>query len=191
MIASAPFAENDSSKSSVEQASAALYDFLECLAGLAKPRAMESLASTDLTFTQLRVLFVTAAADNAPSVHEIAETIHLSVAATGRTVDQLVRMDLVDRREDTIDRRVKRVTMTPRGTALIDEQLSIRHEVVTEFVSGLPDDYRIALTQALRPIVDAEINYFDLLSPNDKPENHKSPAQKPELVHNQKAAHHE
>lgn len=149
------------SPASVERASRVLFDFLDRMSCKAKPAAMESLARTDLTFSQIRALFAVGAAEDSQSVHEIAESIGLSLAATGRTVDHLVRLGLVDRREDPADRRVKRISMTAAGKELIAEQLSIRREVITDFVTGLPAEHRLALSQALGPIVDAEVDYFD------------------------------
>ncbi|MEP9392681.1 MarR family transcriptional regulator [Gordonia sp. VNQ95] len=152
--------------SSVDSACGALRDFLDRLTCLGKTAAMDDLATTDLTLSQIRTLFVTGDAEEPMSVHEIADAIGLSVAATGRTVDRLVKSGFVDRREDPDDRRVKRVSLTAEGRALIDKQLTVQQGVLRTFVAGLPSEHQAALIAALRPIVDADVDYFDL-SPID------------------------
>ncbi|MFW0794050.1 MarR family transcriptional regulator [Gordonia sp. CPCC 205515] len=148
---------------SVEATCTTLIDFLDRLACLGKPHTMESLANTDLTFTQLRVLFTLAAHESSSeslSVNEIAEQIHLSLAAAGRTVDKLVGAGLVDRREDTADRRVKRVTLTADGQTIVDSHLTVKQDLIHAFVGGLPEDVRARLCAALDPIVDSAVDYF-------------------------------
>ncbi|MGX7696798.1 MarR family winged helix-turn-helix transcriptional regulator [Gordonia polyisoprenivorans] len=154
---------------SIDSACRALHEFLDRLTCLSKAAAVDDLATTDLTFSQIRVLFVAGDAQVPMSVHEIAEAIGLSLAATGRTVDRLVRLGFVDRREDPADRRVKRVSLTAGGRHLVDEQLSVRQEIISDFVAGLPAEHRDALTDALRPIVDADTDYFDLTHPTLDP----------------------
>ena len=95
-------------------------------------------------------------------VHEIAECVDLSIATAGRTVDRLVQAGLVDRREDPGDRRVKLVTLTDQGRETVEKQLDIKRDLVGRFIDGLPDEFRAALTSALRNIVDADVDYFTL-----------------------------
>jgi DNA-binding MarR family transcriptional regulator len=54
----------------------------------------------------------------ARSVSAIASTLRLSPAATSHLVERLVRARLVERREDPVDRRAKRVVITAAGITL-------------------------------------------------------------------------
>lgn len=148
--------------SSIDATCSVLREFVDRLACLGKSAVMNDLATTDLTLSQIHTLFVAGDADTPLSMNEIADAIGLSVAAAGRTVDRLVRLGFVDRREDPSDRRVKRVSITVEGRALLDAQLTVHNEIVMALVSVLPDEHRTALTQALRPIVDADVDYFQL-----------------------------
>lgn len=152
---------------SVDATCTTLTDFLDRLACLGKPHTMESLANTDLPFSQLRVLFTLSAHESTTesrpesmSVNEIAEQVHLSLAAAGRTVDKLVGAGLVDRREDTADRRVKRVTLTSDGREIVDSHLTVKQDLIRAFVSGLPQDVRVRLCDGLNPIVDSDVDFF-------------------------------
>lgn len=68
----------------------------------------------------------------------------------------------MDRREDSTDRRVKRVSLTADGKQFLDSQLTIKQEIVRRFVSGLPANMRGDLCRTLRPIVDDDVDYFDI-----------------------------
>ena len=54
------------------------------------------------------------------SVKELSERLGLSLPATSRTVDGLLRRGLLSRREDTEDRRIKRVRLTDDGRDVVD-----------------------------------------------------------------------
>ncbi|GAC70563.1 MarR family winged helix-turn-helix transcriptional regulator [Gordonia soli] len=140
--------------------------FLDRLSCLGKAHAMDTLASTDLTFSQLRVVFALYSHRSdegvAMSVNEIADQVGLSLAATGRVVDKLVGAGLVDRREDASDRRVKRVSLTDEGRHLVDSQLTIKQDLIRMFIARLPATVRTHLRAALLPIVDADTDYFEL-----------------------------
>lgn len=145
----------------VDVACATLIDFLDHLACAGKSHTMDTLATTELTFSQLRVLFALGAhTATTMSLNEVADHVHLSFASAGRTVDKLVGTGLVDRREDPADRRVKRVSLTAEGKKLVDAQLSIKEELIHRFVASLPGDLRAGLTSALRPIVDSDVDHF-------------------------------
>ncbi|WP_059036833.1 MarR family winged helix-turn-helix transcriptional regulator [Gordonia desulfuricans] len=158
-----------STPESSEEACAVLHGFLDRLACVAKTDTMDSMASSDLTFTQFRVMCAVGASEEAISVHEIGDAIRLSLAATGRTVDSLVRQNFLDRREDSADRRVKRITLTELGQRFLDEQLAVKKDLVTAFLAGLPDQLRTGLVRALRPIVDADVDFFDLTPATCRP----------------------
>ncbi|GAA3718148.1 MarR family winged helix-turn-helix transcriptional regulator [Gordonia hankookensis] len=148
---------------SVDAACDMLTGFLDRLACMGKAHTMDTLAATELTFSQLRVLFALGAHGDGVecmSVHEIADQVNLSLAAAGRTVDKLVGTGLVDRREDAADRRVKRVSLTTEGRQIVDSQLSIKQDLIRGFIGRLPEPLRRGLCGALNPIVDNEVDYF-------------------------------
>ena len=76
---------------------------------------MTVTAEFDLTMSQLRMLFVLDKARADLAVNEVADQVSLSMAAAGRAVDGLVRGGLLSRREDPLDRRIKRIGLTEAG----------------------------------------------------------------------------
>ncbi|ANY22108.1 MarR family winged helix-turn-helix transcriptional regulator [Gordonia terrae] len=149
---------------SVNAASTALNAFLERLIDLGRPGTLESLAATDITFSQLRILSALACQPGPMSVNAIADQVQLSLAAAGRTVDKLVGCDLVDRREDPSDRRVKRISLTDAGRRYLETHLAVKRGTIRHFVANLPTDMRDNLCAALRPIVDDAVDHFCLPS---------------------------
>ena len=111
--------------------------------------SIDALIELDLSFSQVRVLFVLAAIP----INEVADELRLSVAATGRNIDQLVNMGLVDRREDERDRRVKRVSLSEAGRKVTTNHIECKRGQLREFASRVPEPERIRLFEALKPIL--------------------------------------
>jgi len=122
---------------------------IHCAGGEA---GLETLIETDLSFSQFRSILILSQ-ENAPApIHEIAEKLHLSVAATGRNLDRLVREGLVERQEDEFDRRIKRISLSPSGRALITGFHQHRRSQVLNLLTALPVADRQRLIAALLPI---------------------------------------
>ena len=103
----------------------------------------------ELTLSQLRALFLLAYGDHAPALSELAHDVGLSVAATGRAIDSLVRAGLVSRREDDADRRVKRLALTDDGEEMLARIGAARREGLRQFAAALDDDARAQFARAL------------------------------------------
>jgi DNA-binding MarR family transcriptional regulator len=131
-----------------------LFGFLTYLVKAAETDVFRVAAELDLSLSQLRLLFVLGHAERELALTELAPEIGLSVAATGRAVDVLVRHGLVARHEDVVDRRVKRITLTEAGRDKIDRLAAARRGGLREFVSTLSDEERERFSQALAPILN-------------------------------------
>lgn len=106
----------------------------------------------DLSFTQLKVMFVLATTEEPLAIGGIAGVTGGSLPATGRAVDGLVRLRLATRTEDPADRRVKRVEITPLGTRGMDEIFENRVATLAGILAGLTDEELGALAGALVPL---------------------------------------
>jgi DNA-binding MarR family transcriptional regulator len=108
-----------------------------------------AMAGFDLTFSQMRMLWVLDHHGSDLAVSELAETVALSLPAAGRAVDAMVRQGLLSRREDDIDRRIKRIGLTASGRDVLDQISRARGQSADRFVEALTDDERTALAGAL------------------------------------------
>lgn len=130
-----------------------LGDFLRRLACLDRSRSLDDLAELDLSISQARALMMTARCQAPVALHQIADELDLSLPATGRSVDRLVSEGLVLREEDSEDRRVRLVSLTDRGRAVVSQHLDQRRRTVREFTRRLTVSERDHLYRALEPIL--------------------------------------
>jgi DNA-binding MarR family transcriptional regulator len=113
----------------------------------------ELVDELDLSITQTRTLNCLDRFQAEVAVNELAEVIGLSVPATSRTVEALLRRGYIDRREDEHDRRVKRVQISPAGRALVARMNAARMAGMEEFAGTLTPTERSHLRRALASIV--------------------------------------
>jgi DNA-binding MarR family transcriptional regulator len=138
---------------STEQLTGELLGFAAWVTKSAQPDVLDVVAGLDLSLSQLRALHVLDAAAQPLALHELADHVGLSVGATGRAVDSLVRTGLVSRREDEADRRVKRIAISDAGRETIMRIVSARRNAVRAVVESMADDERDALSRALAPLL--------------------------------------
>ena len=131
----------------------ALNDFIMRLMNLAESDGMDALVELDLSFSQARTLFLLAKNGGPMPIHTIATALGLSDAATGRNVEQLLRLDVVERRESPDDRRVKLVSLTPVGEKLSLQHIDSKRESIKTFSATLPEVQRDNLHRALSDIL--------------------------------------
>lgn len=143
------------SPTSVEDCTSTLVTFLEQVAARASCTAVDRVTATDMTLSQLRMLMVLSRSDHDLSVNELADAVDLSLAAAGRGVDRLVAIDLVVRREDETDRRVKRLSLSNQGHELIRNQFRTRADDLACVVAQIPGDVRGELQSALSSAIES------------------------------------
>jgi DNA-binding MarR family transcriptional regulator len=107
------------------------------------------MAGFDLTFSQLRMLWILDHAGSDLAVNELAEKVSLSLPAAGRAVDGMVRVGLLTRREDGVDRRIKRIGLAEPGREALEKIGRARGQSADRFVQALTDEERTALAGAL------------------------------------------
>ncbi|HEX6356590.1 MarR family winged helix-turn-helix transcriptional regulator [Actinophytocola sp.] len=138
---------------SVESVTDQVMDFLSRLKKSGEAHILGVARGLDLSFSQMRALFVLYDCHDELAVHELATRLGLSMATAGRAVQGLVRTDMVTRREDTHDRRVKRVRLSEHGRGFVNGLLQAHRDAVRECLESLSDDERDRLSQALLPIL--------------------------------------
>ena len=106
----------------------------------------------DLTLTQVKALIALATAEL--TVKDLAEQLGLSLPGTSRAVEVLVARGLLDRREDTTDRRMRRLRCTDAGREALRRLDEARLAGIAQFTATLPADQRERLSSALQPILE-------------------------------------
>jgi DNA-binding MarR family transcriptional regulator len=106
------------------------------------------LGELSLGFTQLAALY--ALADSGTmTMADMADTLGRSPSATSRLVESLVRRQLVERRQDSEDRRQRTVSLTARGKAVMGRVDRARAEAFLSIVRPLPTSERAVVAMGV------------------------------------------
>jgi DNA-binding MarR family transcriptional regulator len=111
--------------------------------------AARSLAAVEdkVSLPRFRVLVVLAS--RGPSaLHAVADALGVNPSTATRTCDRLVADGLIDRREDPVDRRLVRLTITRRGQRLVDTVVARRRDALADILARLTPVQRQTLTEA-------------------------------------------
>ena len=144
-----PITKKPTAPVSVDELTGRLNTFVVDLLKCGQREVLQVTSELDLTLTQMKTLWILDEASEPLAIYEIAEGIGLSLPATGRAVDQMVRTGLATRSEDTADRRVKRVALTEAGERTVARIVSARVDAIRQFVAGLAPDERAGFAEAL------------------------------------------
>jgi len=134
-----------------------LATFLLYLMKSSSPDFFRAMAEHELSLTQMKVLYLLDEHDAAErSIKEIADQFAMSLGAMSRCVDALLQRGFVERREDTDDRRIKRVRISPAGRDLTGRLTELRLSHLDTFLTTLTESQRKRLAGALESILERE-----------------------------------
>ncbi len=108
-----------------------------------------SISTVDdvVTVPQLRVMMMIATR-GAVNLATVAAGLQVSASNASRICDRLLKIGMVDRRDDPADRRNIALTLTPDGQALIDRVIHHRRIEIRRILRGMPPTQRDELTTA-------------------------------------------
>jgi DNA-binding MarR family transcriptional regulator len=116
----------------------------------------EAVGALELTLTQIKLLHQLEDCGRELTLKQGAELVHVSLPAASRMVDELVRRGFVERHEDLSDRRMKRVSLTERGRAVIRRLNAARLTGLEQFTHTLTPTERRKLAGALGQLLERE-----------------------------------
>ena len=111
-------------------------------------------AERGITMPQVRVLFMLAESGD-QSAGDIADTLGVAASTVTGITDRLVRQGLIERREDTADRRVVRLTLTADGRRLTTEVGEVSRTYLREVFALLSDEQLEVLVRSFENLADA------------------------------------
>ena len=85
----------------------------------------------------------------------VAEAVHSDPSTVSRQVAQLVRLGLVDRVADPVDRRATLLVATDEGRRVFAENRRLRSRWIAELMAGWADDDRATFAHLLVRFTDA------------------------------------
>jgi DNA-binding MarR family transcriptional regulator len=131
-----------------------LYALLISILKATTPDMMGQLSTLDLSITQMKLLHMLEGPGVERSVKELAEILGVSLPSASRAVDGLHQRELVVRREDEQDRRMKRVRISPAGLELVQRFQESRLTTIERFATSLSPEESAALAPALRLLLE-------------------------------------
>jgi MarR family transcriptional regulator for hemolysin len=112
---------------------------------------------TGLSFSQVNTLMRLHFAGQA-DISDISQQMGITNAAASQLVERMVRLGLLERMADPIDRRIKRLALTPEGHALAERLVVIRRKWMEQFTSSLTSRQRETISDALQVLTEAARN---------------------------------
>ena len=88
-------------------------------------------------------------------ISEMGNHLGVTNAAASQMVDRLVHLGYLERTEDQTDRRVKQLTLTSKGNALIQKSLEARRRWLENLVEALTPKQQAEITSALVLLTEA------------------------------------
>jgi DNA-binding MarR family transcriptional regulator len=113
------------------------------------------MAETGLSFSHVSVLMRLYHHRGEGSISEVGGHLGVTKAAASQTVDRLVQSGLIERREDPVDRRIKRLALTAKGDALMAEGIAARSYWVEDLAKTLSLEQRDMIISALTLLTEA------------------------------------
>ena len=80
---------------------------------------------------------------------EISERFDITAAAASQLVDKLVQSELIERVEDSHDRRAKQLSLSKKGAALVEKGIQERYRWVDDLAGKLSAEERSKVSEAL------------------------------------------
>ena len=111
---------------------------------------------TGLSFSQINIL-MRLLHGGSIGVSEIGDQLGVSNAAASQAVDRLVGLGLIERTEDPDDRRAKRLALTQKGRALIEQGIEARSNWIKGIMDVLTPEQQNMIISALTLLTEAAV----------------------------------
>ncbi len=111
-------------------------------------RLAQVISEENLSFSQVAALHIIDQVQ-AISIQDISQRLNLSLSATSRLIDDLVKTDFIDRVEDQDNRRSKILTLTAHGQTFLDKLSIERVKMIRTTAESLPQKLSTKVLSAL------------------------------------------
>jgi DNA-binding MarR family transcriptional regulator len=112
------------------------------------------LGELEIGLTDMKLLHHLTHMAEEPTVKDLAEHMGLSLPGASRAADALLRRGWIVRREDDVDRRMKRLAITEDGREILRRVEDARMAGLEDLIATLPAQDLDRLSAAIAPILD-------------------------------------
>ncbi|MDH5506454.1 MAG: MarR family transcriptional regulator [Anaerolineae bacterium] len=99
-------------------------------------------------------------------VSDISEYLGITAPASSQLLNRLVEDNLIERLEDPVDRRVKRIVLTDHGHGIIQESFCVHQTMLTHLTDKLSKSEQALVNKALTLLLE-NISHEDALEFNE------------------------
>ena len=112
------------------------------------------MQETGLSMAQLSTL-MRLSHGGACGVSHLGDRLGVTAAAASKMIERLVQQGLLAREEDLADRRVRNVTITPAGTAIVQQAIAARQAWLADLTNLLQPEEQAISIDALTKLTEA------------------------------------
>jgi DNA-binding MarR family transcriptional regulator len=134
--------------------SAALRDWIEVFTNRSMRDTMQFWKESGLSMPQISTM-MRLHYRGASGISKMGNHLGVTNAAASQMVDRLVHLGYLERTEDQNDRRVKQLTLTPKGSAQIEKSLEARRRWLEDLVNALTPEQQSEIADALARLTKA------------------------------------
>ena len=102
-----------------------------------------------LSFSQVAALHIIDR-DKTVNVNDISNKLNLSMSATSRMIDELVKKELIQRKEDQDNRRAKIISLTPAGETFMNNLSVERVKIIELSASTIADKIPLKILKIIK-----------------------------------------
>lgn len=100
------------------------------------------ISKESLSFSQVAALHIIDR-EGFININDISNKLNLSVSATSRMIDELVKKEFVERKEDPKNRRVKTLSLSPNGENFMNNISIERVKIIRQSANLIADKLKI------------------------------------------------
>lgn len=97
------------------------------------------VSEENLSFSQVAALHIIDR-EGTVNINDVSNRLNLSMSATSRMIEELVRMELIERNEDQENRRAKILSLTISGKKFMDNLSIERVKIIEQSASTIADN---------------------------------------------------
>ena len=101
-----------------------------------------------LSFSQVAALHIIDR-DKTVNVNDISNKLNLSMSSTSRMIDELVKKELIQRKEDQDNRRAKIISLTPAGETFMNNLSVERVKIIELSASTIADKIPLKILKVI------------------------------------------
>ena len=126
---------------------------------------VDEVSDRKVSFVQMNLMRVLSLHPG-QTIGDVARFMNVSYPAATKTIDKLVRLGYLRRKEDSKDRRIAHLLLTPHGQKMVDKYTSFKEERIKKVVDRFRDEIIKELNDRILDLSRALVDELKVSSSN-------------------------